>query len=206
MERELTTRSGTSFRAEWHATPDDLRRDHWYYLSSKGYLFANAVHFPDMAFPSEYVRPHVTDGGRVLDFGAGTGNLALLLAASGVDVWVSELNALQRDFVRFRIAEARAGRARDRRGAVESCRRGPSMLWWQWTCSSTCRIAAVCWSGSCCPRSRRRACWWKNSPFVVNAANPMHHEDFGFEPFMREAGFELVTRGADETRVWRRSR
>jgi uracil DNA glycosylase len=45
----------------------------------------------------------------------------------------------------------------------------------------------------------------ENSPFVVNSANPMHHEDFGFEPFMRNAGFAVVAGGDDGTRVWRRS-
>ena len=44
----------------------------------------------------------------------------------------------------------------------------------------------------------------ENSPFVINSANPMHHEDFGFDPFMRTAGFDVIENGSEGTRVWRR--
>ena len=132
VERELSTRSGVSFRAEWHATPSHLRHDHWYYLSSKGYLFANAVHFADGSFPGRFVRPYAGESGRTLDFGGGTGNLALLLAAADLEVWVSELNALQRDFIRFRLA--RHGLS-ERVNVVDpwarASRRRASTPWWR---------------------------------------------------------------------------
>ena len=204
VERELSTRVGTSFRAEWHATPDGLRQDHWYYLSSKGYLFANAVHFPDTSFAEQYVRPHVAGRGRVLDFGAGTGNLSLLLAAAGLDVWASELNALQREFIRFRAARHDLGaqvtvtepwselprEAFDAIVAVDVLEH-----------LSDCRGVL---ERELLPALAPGGVLVENSPFVVNSANPMHHEDFGLEAFMREARFALVANGGDGTRVWRR--
>lgn len=42
----------------------------------------------------------------------------------------------------------------------------------------------------------------ENSPFVVDSSNPMHHDDFGFETFMRERGFVVTAEDGDGTRVW----
>jgi 2-polyprenyl-3-methyl-5-hydroxy-6-metoxy-1,4-benzoquinol methylase len=41
----------------------------------------------------------------------------------------------------------------------------------------------------------------ENSPFVVNSGNPMHHEDFGFEEFMRTQGL-VKAEPVGEARVW----
>jgi SAM-dependent methyltransferase len=204
VERELATRAGTSFRAEWHATPGSLRHDHWYYLSAKGYLFANAIHFADTAFADEYVRRHVPEGGRVLDFGAGTGNLALLLAASGVEVWASELNALQRDFIRFRVAKHGFD---DRVTVAEPWADLPRKTFDAVVAVDVLEHLPDCGSvleRQILPALANNGVLVENSPFVVNAANPMHHEDFGFERFMAEAGFAVAANGAEGTRVWRR--
>jgi len=204
VEREVSTRSGVSFRAEWHATPSRLRHDHWYYLSSKGYLFANAVHFADSSVPDRFVRHYAGEGGRVLDFGAGTGNLALLLAAAGHKVWVSELNALQRDFIRFRVDHHALSRrvtvvdpwaglpeaALDAVVAVDVLEHLPD-----------CRTVL---ERQLLPALTPGGVLVENSPFVINSANPMHHEDFGFERFMRSAGFDMVEAGLEGTRVWQR--
>jgi hypothetical protein len=44
----------------------------------------------------------------------------------------------------------------------------------------------------------------ENSPFEVNAWNPMHHHDFGFDRFMNDQAFAVVGRHTDKTRAWRR--
>ena len=104
VERERERRREISFRTEWHASPGHLRADHWYYLSSKGYLFANASHVVNSGFVDRFVRPYLRQGGRVLDYGGAAGNLALMLTASGYEVSYADLGASQRDFVRCRIA------------------------------------------------------------------------------------------------------
>ncbi len=204
VEHELRTRTGASFRAEWHATAPHLRQDRWFYLSSKTYLFANAVHFPDTSFVDHYVRPHVPAEARVLDFGAGTGNLALLLAAAGMRVTVSELNALQRDFIRFRVARHGLG---ERVEVVDPWSDLPPAGFGAVVAVDVLEHLPDCRSvleHELLPALARDGVLVENSPFVVNTANPMHHEDFGFEPFMDRAGFAVAANGGDGTRVWRR--
>jgi 2-polyprenyl-3-methyl-5-hydroxy-6-metoxy-1,4-benzoquinol methylase len=205
VERELALRVDTSFRTEWYATPPPLRRDHWFYLSSKGYLFGNAIHFPDASFFERFVAPYVSNAGRVLDFGAGTGNLALLLAVRGLTVHATELSALQRDFIRFRIARHDL----DGRLTVGD--------WWEELPRGHYELIVAVDVLEHLPDCRReletqllpslapRGMLVENSPFVVNTSNPMHHEDFGLQPFLRESGFELVEDGGENTRVWRRT-
>jgi 2-polyprenyl-3-methyl-5-hydroxy-6-metoxy-1,4-benzoquinol methylase len=100
--RALLSREPENFRTEWHGFPARFRTDHWFYLSSRMYLFANAVHFTDDRTVDRLVRLG-SAGLPVLDFGGGTGNLALALAAHGLTVDYVELSALQKDFTRFRV-------------------------------------------------------------------------------------------------------
>jgi SAM-dependent methyltransferase len=100
--RALIERRIENFRTEWLQLPTELRSDRWFYLSSRTYLFANAVHFNESPALVEDIAGLLPPGGRVLDFGGGTGNLALALAAHGFRVTYRELSAVQRDFVRFR--------------------------------------------------------------------------------------------------------
>ena len=205
LERELVTRRDLSFRAEWHATPEDLRADHWYYLSSKGYLFANASHFTEPAFVERFVKPHVPPGGRVLDFGGGAGNLTMLLAGAGYDVSYFELGALQRDFVRFRV---------DRHGLRD---RVSIIDWWgKAEPGSLDAVVAVdvlehlddCRSileDHLLPALAPNGALIENTSFVVNVSNPMHHEDYGMDEHLRSAGMEVVETADDGTRIWRRT-
>jgi SAM-dependent methyltransferase len=204
VEHELRTRFGLNFRGEWLATQGPLRHDHWFYLSSKAYLFANATHFADTSFAERFVKPYIGPDGRVLDFGGGTGNLALGIAALGVNVWVTEVNALQRDFIRFRVARHGLAdmvtvtdpwsdlphHAFDAVVAVDVLEHLPD-------CREVLERELI-------PALAPKGALVENSPFVVSSANPMHHEDFGLEPYMQGAGFTVAAHGDDGTRVWRR--
>ena len=204
VERELSTRSGINFRGEWLATPEHLRRDRWFYLSSKAYLFANATHFPDTTFADDFVAPYVRTEGRALDFGSGTGNLALIMAARGVRVWVSELNALQRDFIRFRVQQYGLG---DRVTVIDPWSELPRGAFDAVVAVDVLEHLPDCRAvleRDLLPALSPEGALVENSPFVVTAANPMHHEDFGFEPFMNQAGFAVTAGGDDGTRVWRK--
>jgi hypothetical protein len=206
LEGELERRRDLSFRTEWHATPDRLRVDHWFYLSSKGYLFANASHFTDTSFVDRFVRPHLQPGARVLEFGGGAGNLSVALAGAGYEVWFMDLGALQRDFMRFRVE--RHG-LHDRIHVID---------WWESTPSrSLDAIIAVdafehvdalreTLDGTLLPALSPAGVLIENSSFVVNLSNPMHHEDYGFDEHLGRAGFELVEESSDRTRVWRGTR
>ncbi len=101
----LLLRRPENFRTEWHAFPRHLRRDRWFYLSSRMYLFGNAVHVHDRPKLLDFLEQHAAPGLPVLDFGGGTGNVALALAARNRDVDYLELSALQKDFTRFRVAK-----------------------------------------------------------------------------------------------------
>jgi len=199
----LQRRRAISFRSEWCATPAQLRRDHWFYLSSKSYLFANAVHFPDASFAERFVLPFVPRGGTVLDFGGGAGGLTLMLAAQGLNSWYADVNSLQRDFIRFRV------RKHDLEREVKV------LDWWD-------ELPAALLDGIVAvdvlehlPDARTEVerllaalrptgVLIENSPFTVNAANPMHHEDFGLRALLADRSFELALAAEDGTCVWRR--
>lgn len=203
VERELVSRRDLSFRAEWNATAPALRDDHWFYLSSKGYLFANASHFTDAAFVERFVKPHVPEGGKVLDFGGGAGGLTLLLAAEGYQVVYTELGALQRDFVRFRVAQHGLS---DRVRILDFWERAePGSL------DAVVAVDVLEHLDDCrgildtqiLPALAPGGALIENTSFVVNIANPMHHEDYGMDEHLRSAGWDVVEEAEDATRIWR---
>jgi 2-polyprenyl-3-methyl-5-hydroxy-6-metoxy-1,4-benzoquinol methylase len=204
VESVLRRRRDISFRSEWLATPPRLRDDRWFYLSSRSYLFANAVHFPDESFVDAYVAPYVPDGGAVLDFGGGTGELSLRCASRGLRATYVELNALQRDFVRFRVARHSLG---DRIAVLDPWDAVPTGAFDAVVAVDVIEHlgdAAAVLEDTLLPAMAPGGVLVEDSPFVVTTANPMHHEDFGFEAFLTERGLAAVTDGAMGVRVWRR--
>lgn len=199
-EAEVATRRSLNFRSEWFATPAQIRRDHWFYLSSKTYLFANASHFTDGAFVPAF-RDRVRVGARVLDFGGGSGELSLQLAAAGYHVTFLELNCLQRDFMRFRI---------DRHalhGMVEVLDPWASVPRAAFDAVIAMDViehlpnAAEILREKLIPARKDDGLLVENSPFVVNPGNPMHHEDFGFDALMAEHGL-VEAKPILDARVW----
>jgi hypothetical protein len=192
-----------SFRAEWYATPTGLRRDGWFYRSSKSYMFGNAVHVPADDWVERFVDPHVGDG-RICEFGAGTGNLAMYLVARGHRVTVTELNALQRDLMRFRAARHGLG---DRLSVLDPWEPIPAGAFDAVIALDVFEhlpnLRAVL-DDAILPALTARGALVENSPFVANTANPMHHVDFGMVEHLRALGFATVAEGDDLTRVWRR--
>jgi hypothetical protein len=205
VEGVLRRRRDVSFRSEWLATPPRLREDRWFYLSSRSYLFANAVHFPDESFVSAYVAPHVPDGGAVLDFGGGTGELSLRCAAHGLRATYVELNALQRDFVRFRVARHGLG---DRITVLDPWDSVPKGAFHAVVAVDVIEHlddARAVLEATLLPAMADGGVLVEDSPFVATAANPMHHEDFGLDAFLEERGLGAVGDGSRGVRVWRRS-
>jgi methyltransferase family protein len=203
VRHALARRKALSFRSEWWATPARLRSDQWFYLSSKAYLFGNAVHFAGTSFVDELVMPFVPRSGHVLDFGGGAGGLTLTLAARGFKVTFAEINALQRDFMRFRLH--RHG-LRDRVDVLD---------WWdELPTSHFDAVVAVdvlehldagrATVERLLSSLKATASFIEDSPFVSNAPNPMHHEDFGLVDLLKQKSFAQVHGGETGTRVWRR--
>lgn len=102
---------GARFTDEFHDTPEILRKsaqgqsDHWFYLSSKYYMFGNAMHryLPACGLMEpEVFQELVPAGAKVLDYAGGTGNALFATQALGYEVYFRELSALQIEFVRFR--------------------------------------------------------------------------------------------------------
>jgi hypothetical protein len=197
---ELLRRQHTSFRAEWHLTPEPLRTDAWFYLSSSTYLFANAVHDPRPLV--ERLSEHTAERGRSLEFGGGTGNLAIELLLAGWEVDYLERSALQKDFVTFRIDQ------RDLRGlrvlntwrplergvyrlvtAVDVLEHVPDLEQFLRE-----RLLPAIGSGGLLAEA---------SAFVRNISNPMHHEHRTLDDTLAAGGLELEG-DYPEGRVWRK--
>ena len=163
--QDLVARRTDSFRAEWLLTPSEHRIDDWFYLSSGTYLFGNAIHDPRPVL--ETLTRVCGSGGRVLDFGGGSGNLALALAAAGWSVDYLERSALQKDFVAFRVDRYGLG---DRLRILNAWDRLPTAS----TASSvrsTCSSMSRIWRG--CPVLR--CC----RPFEPAARSPRHRRSCG---------------------------
>ena len=201
-EAEISRRRSLSFRAEWFATPPRVRRDHWFYLSSKTYLFANASHFTDGKLV-QVASAHIPPGGRVLDFGGGSGELTLQLAAAAYDMSFLELNALQRDFMRFRIARHDL---HDLVRVLDPWAPIPTDTFdaiFAMDVIEHLPDAEVVLRDRLLPALTRGGVLIENSPFVAGSANPMHHADFGFEALMVRREMRAVGAVADGTRIWR---
>ena len=101
----LRRRNNLTFCDEWADTPTVLRHDHWFYLTSRFYLFANAVHRDASGcglLDDSVIQSIVPPQGAILDYAGGTGNSALITAKLGYRSYYRELSAVQADFLRFR--------------------------------------------------------------------------------------------------------
>lgn len=200
---ELLQRRHESFRSEWQSFPSAVREDHWYYLASRTYLFANAVHLHSERSTLENVLTLVPVGSRVLDFGGGTGNLALSLAASGRRVTYLELSALQRDFVRFRTA---------RHGLTSALE---ILDWWAAVPHAVYDVVVALdvlehvpdleetLENRLLPALRPGGMLVESSPFVRSLSNPMHREDGDvLDRVLERSGF-LHAEAPAPLRAWR---
>ena len=102
--RRLLARHGYNARDEFKDCVERENSDHWFYLGSRYFLFENATHGREIEHSLRQLLP---DKARVWEFGGGTGNISLTLAANGYQVAYTELNSLQRDFVEFRAHKYR---------------------------------------------------------------------------------------------------
>jgi 2-polyprenyl-3-methyl-5-hydroxy-6-metoxy-1,4-benzoquinol methylase len=199
---QLLRRRADSHRVEWHLFPRTARSEDWFYRSSRSYIFTNAVHdFGSVAFE---LRDLVPTGAIALDFGGGTGNLTLPLAALGVQVDYLEVSALQKDFVRFR---ARKHGLADRIRVLDD-----------WSPLTESRYDLLCafdvfehlpqlelrLREKVLPSLKPDSAIVESSPFIRNFANPMHFEDaVQLDRSLTAAGFGQ-DRVTDGYRVWRR--
>jgi 2-polyprenyl-3-methyl-5-hydroxy-6-metoxy-1,4-benzoquinol methylase len=201
---ELVRRRHESFRSEWQSFPEPLRTDHWYYLASRTYLFANAIHLHGQETLLNQLLDQVPPGATALDFGGGTGNLSLALAATGRKTAYLELSAVQRDFVRFRTA---------RHDLAEQLE---VLDWWDPMPLGAFDVAFALDVLEHIPDLERRlrqellpalrpgGLLVEASPFVRSLSNPMHHiEGAALDDALASARFTLESSSAG-LRVWRR--
>ncbi len=192
-----------SHRVEWHLFPRRARSEHWFYRASRAYLFANAIH--DSRELAAELALLVPPGGRVLDFGGGTGNLTLCLAARAIDVDYLELSALQKEFVRYRV---------HKHGLSERV-----TVLDDWIPLRSAHYDLLCafdvlehlpnldeeLAGRLLPSLKADAVIAELSPFVTNLSNPMHFEDaYDLRRMLAEAGFQLES-SSEDRRIWRRT-
>jgi hypothetical protein len=200
----LVQRKLDSFRAEWYLTPPRLREDDWYYRATSTYVFANAVHVhEEPGLVNALIEPFGAPG-IALDFGGGSGNLALALAARGWKVDYLERSAIQKDFTRFRVARHSLGdhvnvlddwipMQKDRYDliiALDVLEHIPDL---QLSLSS--RLVPSLHAGGFLAES---------SPFSKTIANPMHHVHVGFEQWLTDLGMVFDSE-TPYCRFWKRS-
>ena len=83
----------------WHE-PKSFEELTWYYRTSYGYLFGNAVH-PYWKLV-EMLTGQVEIYGKVLDYGAGVGHNVIAIAKKGIHVDYFDIGFVQESFVRLR--------------------------------------------------------------------------------------------------------
>jgi SAM-dependent methyltransferase len=198
----LVQRRLDSFRAEWFLAPEELRADDWYYRATSAYLFGNAVHLHGADALVRLIEQEQPTSRRALDFGGGTGNLALALAALGWSVDHLERSALQKDFTRFRLT----------RYALE----GRVTVLDDWEPLERDAYDLICaidvlehvhdLNGvvldRLLPALRRDGTFVEASPFHRTLSNPMHHEHTHLDELLGSAGLTLAE-VRDGYRVWR---
>lgn len=197
----LLRRRSDSFRAEWFLTPSDRRLDDWFYRSSTTYLFGNAVHDPSSLLG--ILRGRGVEPGRALDFGGGTGNLALALAAEGWSVDYLEHSALQKDFVAFRVDTHELG---ERVRVLNDWRPleadAYDVVFAVDVLEHVADLEGLLLK-RLLPAIRHGGRLIESSPFVRSLSNPMHHEHSALDSLLDSSGFELEADGA-HGRVWLR--
>jgi SAM-dependent methyltransferase len=199
----LLQRRNDSFRVEWHTLQPKPQNETWFYLSSRTYLFGNAIHFHEDPATLDAIVSLRPPPARVLDFGAGSGNLALALAATGLQTDAIELSAIQKDFIRFRAT----------RHALDV----NVLDWWDDDALGSYDLIFAFDVLEHLPDLRRTleerllpallpgGLLAERSPFIRNFSNPMHHhDDEGLDSVLRANGLELVE-DTEPFRVWQKS-
>lgn len=93
----LSRKGYPNFQEEWKFwKPDSDENIRWFYICSRGYLFANAIHI----LPNNILLD-IPKGSKILDFGGGSGNFSFALCKHSCSVSYFEINTLQKEFVKF---------------------------------------------------------------------------------------------------------